>query len=141
MTAIELLKQDHDEAMMMIERLERVEQGAQLRGSNLALFGRLKSALTMHTLVEEQILYHSLANLEETKELIKGSYDGHRTVGYWQPRGTWAEWRRLGVHYLVDTSYLDEKPATLAEGQFETVHRSATLNLRVLDLHRIYEPH
>jgi len=68
-------------------------------------------------------------------------YDGHRTVGYWQPRGTWAEWRRLGVHYLVDTSYLDEKPATLAEGQFETVHRSATLNLRVLDLHRIYEPH
>jgi iron-sulfur cluster repair protein YtfE (RIC family) len=80
MRAIELLKQDHDEAMRMIEQLERVEQGAQLRGSNLALFGRLKSALTLHTLVEEQILYHSLANLEETKELIKGSYDGHRTV-------------------------------------------------------------
>jgi len=80
MTAIELLKQDHDEAMMMIEQLERVEQGAQLRGSNLALFGRLKSALTMHTLVEEQILYHSLANLEETKEMIKESYDGHRTM-------------------------------------------------------------
>ena len=87
MTAIELLKQDHDEAMMMIERLERVEQGAQLRGSNLALFGRLKSALTMHTLVEEQILYHSLANLEETKEMIKESYDGHRTMDGGEFRG------------------------------------------------------
>jgi hemerythrin-like domain-containing protein len=80
MTAIELLKQDHDEAMRMIGQLERVEQGAQLRGSNLELFGRLKSALALHTMVEEQIFYHSLANLEETKELIKESYDEHRTV-------------------------------------------------------------
>jgi hemerythrin-like domain-containing protein len=80
MTAIELLKQDHEEAMGMVERLELVEQGAQLRGSNLALFGWLKSALTLHTLIEEQILYHSLANLKETEELIKKSYDEHRTV-------------------------------------------------------------
>jgi len=80
MTAIELFKQDHDEAMRMIEQLERVEQGAQLRGSNLALFGRLKSALTLHTLIEEQIFYHPLANLEEAKELIEESYDEHRTV-------------------------------------------------------------
>jgi len=80
MTAIELLKQDHDEAMGMIERLELVEHGAQLRGSNLALFGSLKSALVLHTLIEEQIFYHSLANLKETEELIKKSYDEHRTV-------------------------------------------------------------
>ena len=80
MTAIELLKQDHDEAMEMIERLELVERGAQLRGSNLELFGQLKSALTLHTLIEEQVFYHSLANLKETEELIKKSYDEHRTV-------------------------------------------------------------
>jgi hypothetical protein len=68
-------------------------------------------------------------------------YDGRRTIGYWQPSGTWTEWRRLGVHYLVDTSYLDSKEESLPEGRFRTVHRSATMNLRVLDLQRIYDPH
>lgn len=65
--------------------------------------------------------------------------DGRKTVGYWQPEGTWTEWRRLGIHYLVDTTYLDEKDETLPEGRFVTVHRSATMNLRVLDLQRIYD--
>jgi len=65
--------------------------------------------------------------------------DGRKTVGYWQPDGTWTEWRRLGIHYLVDTTYLDEKDESLPEGRFVTVHRSATMNLRVLDLQRIYD--
>jgi len=67
--------------------------------------------------------------------------DGRKTVGYWQPQGAWAEWRRLGIHYMVDTTYLDEKDESLPEGRFVTVHRSATMNLRVLDLQRIYDPH
>jgi len=41
----------------------------------------------------------------------------------------------------VDTTYLDEKDESLPEGRFVTVHRSATMNLRVLDLQRIYDPH
>jgi len=68
-------------------------------------------------------------------------YDGGRkTVGYWQPTGTWKEWRRLGVHYLVDMSYVDAKDANLPEGRYPTVYRSPTMNLRVLDLQRIYGP-
>ena len=67
-------------------------------------------------------------------------YSGHQAVGFAQPAGTWATWRRLGIHYLVDTSYFGS-PDELREGRFTTVYRSPTLQLRVLDLRRIYEPH
>lgn len=80
MTATEILKRDHDEAMQMIEQLESAEDGAQLQGANLELFGKLKGALGLHTLVEERVFYHPLANLPETQELIKESYKEHREV-------------------------------------------------------------
>ena len=80
MTATEILKQDHDEVAGMIEQLESAEDGAQLQGSNLELFGKLKSALALHTLVEERVFYHPLANLPETQDLIKESYKEHREV-------------------------------------------------------------
>ena len=80
MTATEILKQDHDEVAGMIEQLESAEDGAQLQGPNLELFGKLKSALALHTLVEERVFYHPLANLPETQDLIKESYKEHREV-------------------------------------------------------------
>jgi hypothetical protein len=61
-------------------------------------------------------------------------YSGFKTVGYWQPSGTWPTWRKLGVRYLIDTS---GKDPSLWEGRYQTAYRTKT-NLRVLDLRRIY---
>lgn len=80
MTATETLKQDHMEAMQLIEKLESAEGGTELQGANLELFGKLKSALALHTLVEERVFYHALANLPETRDLITEAYKEHREV-------------------------------------------------------------
>jgi hypothetical protein len=60
-------------------------------------------------------------------------YTGRKTVGYYLPNIAPDEWALLGVHYLADTSYLTPN-ASLPEGRFPTVHRSPTMNLRVLDV-------
>src|ERR671924_172882 len=80
MTATELLKRDHREALGMIEKLQNTEGALTAGGAKLELFGKLKSALSLHTSMEEQIFYHALANLEETRELIQESYKEHRQV-------------------------------------------------------------
>lgn len=94
MKATELLKQDHDEAQELIEQLEEMESGEPLQGPTLELFGKLKSALALHTLVEERVFYHPLANLPETQDLIHEAYTEHRAVDELlvkmsQPGGDW----------------------------------------------------
>ena len=80
MTAIELLKKDHREAMGLIEELQNGNSDSQLRGQPLERFGQLKAALSLHTIFEEQIFYHSFANLKGTEDLIKDAYAEHRKV-------------------------------------------------------------
>jgi hypothetical protein len=41
---------------------------------------------------------------------------------------------------MIDLSYIDQKDESLPEGRFTTVYRSRTMNMRVLDLKRIYGP-
>ncbi len=65
-------------------------------------------------------------------------YSGHPTIGYDDPNGTWEQWRRLGVHYFVETLYTGHL-STLRD--FAAAHRSPQLGLRVLELGRVYEPH
>jgi hemerythrin superfamily protein len=94
MTAVELLKRDHREASGMIEQLQSTEGGLTAGGAKLELFGKLKAALSLHTSMEEQIFYHALANLEETRDLIQESYKEHRQVDELlvkmsQPSGEW----------------------------------------------------
>lgn len=60
-------------------------------------------------------------------------YTGRKTVGYFFSNIGPAQWAHLGVRYLVDTSYIVPN-ASLPEGRFPTVHRSPTMNLRVLDV-------
>ena len=80
MIATEILKQDHREAMGLIERLESINEGSGAGGSKEELFGKLKNALKLHTKLEEQIFYPALENFDETRDLIKESYKEHREV-------------------------------------------------------------
>lgn len=80
MTATEILKSDHKEAMGFIERLESVIGGSGAGGSKEELFGKLRDALKLHTKEEEQVFYPALENFDETRDLIKESYEEHRQV-------------------------------------------------------------
>lgn len=81
MNATELLKQDHREVESMIAELEGAgSEGAGGAGSYVNTFQQLKQALTLHTQVEEQILYPALEDFDETTDLIEESYEEHDEV-------------------------------------------------------------
>jgi hemerythrin-like domain-containing protein len=79
MDAIELLKQDHREARNLIEQLESGSQD-ETASPNMELFNKLKSALMLHTEIEEQIFYPPLENYDETRDLVKEAYKEHEQV-------------------------------------------------------------
>lgn len=78
MNAIELLKQDHKEAMGMIDELQTADKGN--TASTKQLFTQLKDALTLHTQMEEQVFYPALENHEETADMIQEAYSEHQDV-------------------------------------------------------------
>src|SRR5688500_20288148 len=85
MNAIELLKEDHREALELIEQLENLDGSldADEGGIEFApteLFTQLKSALTMHTQVEEQVFYPAMREFEETRDLIVEAVEEHQVV-------------------------------------------------------------
>ncbi len=74
MNALELLKQDHQEASNMMDKLEMNDQ------SDMQMFSQLKQALTLHTKVEETLLYPALEEHEETRDMVQEAYEEHQTV-------------------------------------------------------------
>ena len=76
MNATELLKNDHKEALAIIEQLESAGDGA----PDMTLFNQLKNALTLHTKLEEKFLYPALQNFDETRDQVEESYEEHREV-------------------------------------------------------------
>lgn len=75
MNALELLKQDHQEASSLMDQLESGDEK-----SMMAVFNRLKQALTLHTKMEETLLYPALQNNEQTADVVSESYEEHQTV-------------------------------------------------------------
>jgi hemerythrin superfamily protein len=73
MDGLALLKNDHDEVSALFQRFE---QGGT---SNVfqVMFTQLYDALTLHTLIEEQVFYPLLRTFPETSSLIQHSYDEH----------------------------------------------------------------
>ena len=62
MNITELLKEDHREVESLIAQLEG--------GADHETFGKLRNSITMHTQIEEGILYPALEDFDETGELI-----------------------------------------------------------------------
>ncbi|HVF89233.1 MAG TPA: hemerythrin domain-containing protein [Blastocatellia bacterium] len=80
MNALEFLKQDHQEALGMMDQLEMSDQETASAQSQMAIFNQLKQALTLHTKMEEQLLYPALQNNEQTGDMISEAYEEHQTV-------------------------------------------------------------
>ena len=80
MTAIDLLTNDHREVLDMIEQLENGTEASGLNLSRAELFNRIKSAIQLHSQLEEQIFYPALQSFDETRTLIEESFDEHQMV-------------------------------------------------------------
>ena len=81
MNAIELLKEDHRESMELIEQLELTgEDEAGVEGMPTETFNQLKSALTLHTQLEEKVFYPAMQQFDETREMIAEAVQEHQHV-------------------------------------------------------------
>jgi hemerythrin superfamily protein len=77
MNIIEMLKQDHQEASAMMDRIESANAGDP---SVMTTFNQLKQALTLHTQIEETIFYPALRDNDQTQDQIEESFEEHQEV-------------------------------------------------------------
>ena len=78
MNAIKMLKDDHDAVKKLLGELERTtERGVKTREE---LFTRIKSDLTVHEIIEEEIFYPALKEHPRAKEIVLEAYEEHNVV-------------------------------------------------------------
>lgn len=78
MNAFELLKEDHQKAKSLFEKLgETTERASKTRRE---LFEKLKHELEVHTKIEEQIFYPALKEADETREITLEAIEEHHVV-------------------------------------------------------------
>src|ERR1051326_458076 len=80
MNAIKLLTEDHKEAMSLIEQLENADNQTGTNPIQTEVFNKLKTALTIHTNIEEQVFYPAMEKFEETRDMIREAYREHQEV-------------------------------------------------------------
>jgi hemerythrin-like domain-containing protein len=78
MDAITLLKQDHIKVKGLLRELESTtERGIKTRQE---LFDKIKSELTVHEIIEEEIFYPTLKQHPKAKEIVLEGYEEHGVV-------------------------------------------------------------
>lgn len=78
MDALKLLKKDHDQVKKMLKDLEgTTERAVKTREE---LFGKLKTALTVHEQMEETVIYPAMKEHPKAKETILEAYEEHDVV-------------------------------------------------------------
>ncbi len=78
MDAIRLLTDDHDKMKQLLEQGDKTtERGLKTRTD---LLQRIKSELTVHEIIEEEIFYPALKEHPKAKELVLEAYEEHHVV-------------------------------------------------------------
>jgi hemerythrin-like domain-containing protein len=78
MNAITMLTEDHREVEKLLDELEpTTERGVKTR---LELFEKIKSALTVHEAIEEEIFYPALREHPKAKDIVLEGYEEHNVV-------------------------------------------------------------
>jgi hemerythrin-like domain-containing protein len=78
MNAITMLTEDHREVERLLDELEpTTERAIKTRGE---LFVRLKEALTVHEVIEEEIFYPALREHPKAKDIVLEAYEEHNVV-------------------------------------------------------------
>ena len=78
MNAFTLLKEDHEKVAGILEKIEGTTERA-TKGRE-ELFAQLKNELDVHTRIEEKILYPTLEEYEETRDIALEAYEEHAIV-------------------------------------------------------------
>ena len=78
MDAIVLLKKDHATFRSLLTRLGRTTERA--RVTRRDLFGRLKTELTVHETIEEEIFYRALKEHPRAKDIVLEGIEEHNVV-------------------------------------------------------------
>jgi predicted DNA-binding protein len=78
MDAITLLKADHDKVKGLLTELESTtERGVKTRTE---LFERIKSELTVHEIIEEEIFYPELKDHPKAEDIVLEGFEEHHVV-------------------------------------------------------------
>jgi hemerythrin-like domain-containing protein len=78
MDAISLLKADHDKVKKLLSELETTtERGVKTRTE---LFDRIKTELTVHEVIEEEIFYPALKEHPKAVDIVLEGYEEHHVV-------------------------------------------------------------
>jgi hemerythrin-like domain-containing protein len=76
--AISLLKRDHDKVKALLRELEpTTERAVKTRQE---LFDRVKSELTVHEIIEEEIFYPTLKQHPKARDIVLEGYEEHGVV-------------------------------------------------------------
>jgi hypothetical protein len=78
MNPFTLLKADHETVAELLEQIDNTTERA-VKGRD-ELFTRVKEELDLHALIEEQVLYPALEELDETRDLTLEAYEEHTLV-------------------------------------------------------------
>ena len=78
MNAFTLLKQDHEKVSGIFEKLEETTERA--IKTRQELFAQLKTELDIHAHIEETILYPTLKEADETREITLEAFEEHAVV-------------------------------------------------------------
>jgi hemerythrin superfamily protein len=78
MDALTLLKTDHDKVKGLLSELEATtERGVKTRTE---LFEKIKTELTVHEIIEEEIFYPTLKQHPKAKDIVLEAYEEHDVV-------------------------------------------------------------
>ena len=78
MDAIALLKADHDKVKKLLTQLESTtERGVKTRRE---LFATIKTELTVHEVIEEEIFYPALKEHPKAEDIVLEGYEEHHVV-------------------------------------------------------------
>jgi hemerythrin-like domain-containing protein len=78
MSAISMLKRDHDTLKGLLRELETTtERGVKTRTE---LFARIRTELTVHEAIEEEIFYPTLKQHPRAREIVLEGYEEHNVV-------------------------------------------------------------
>src|SRR5262245_44050480 len=112
MKATQLLMVDHEEATKMLDMLT----AGDLKPTDVALFGKLKGLLELHTRIEETLFYPKLEELPEARDTVQKSYDEHEKLkgllGAMDPGETGWDDQVLMLEELV-VSHAEDEEANL----------------------------
>jgi hemerythrin-like domain-containing protein len=78
MDALTLLRRDHEKVKALLKELEPTTERAVKTRSEL--FNRIKSELTVHEIIEEEIFYPTLKQHPKARDIVLEGYEEHNVV-------------------------------------------------------------